>query len=55
MTETLITNIASFDIKLIKKPKHKYDVVYGQEKHLDLTYENAAKQLGYCIMHALSC
>ena len=53
--EIIITNIAGFDIKLIKKAKHKYDVVYGKEKHLNLTYEYAAKQLGYCIMHALTC
>ena len=47
--------IARFPIQLIKTGKGRYTVVYGVEIHEGLTYTEAAEELGFSIMHALTC
>ena len=32
-----------------------FSVQYGKQLTSDLSYEEAAKELGYCIFHALAC
>lgn len=45
---------SQYDVQVFTHKK-KLAVVYGHEKHLDLTYHEAAKHLGYCLLHALQC
>ena len=52
------TKIAGFDIKLTRsapRGRANFAVSYGQQFNCHLTYEEAAKELGQCIMHALTC
>lgn len=53
------TKIAGFDIKLTRseaRPRgSNYAVSYGKQFNCHLTYEEAAKELGECILHALAC
>lgn len=46
--------IAGFVIELAAKGK-KFRVTYGLEVKEELTYAQAAKTLGECILHALTC
>lgn len=46
--------IAGMDITLRKRSNNSFTVVYGKQVHNGLTYANAAKELGECIMHALA-
>ena len=32
-----------------------YNVIYGLQEHKQLSYSDAVKELGFCIMHALQC
>lgn len=47
--------LSGFPIILERSEKGKYWVNYGKEEIGCDTYEEAARQLGLCIMHALQC
>ena len=49
-----ITSLA-FPIRLYQKGKNRFDVHYGKQLRLGLTYQAAAKDLGQSILHALAC
>lgn len=46
--------IAGFVVELATKGK-KFRVTYGAQVKENLTYAQAAKELGECILHALAC
>ena len=52
-----IDNTDNLDIELCqdKTKKALFTVRYGLQIKTDLTYTEAAKELGQCIFHALSC
>lgn len=47
--------IAGYRIELKRKSSNNFSVVYGKQFKDGLTYAEAAKELGACIMHALAC
>lgn len=52
--------VASFtgdavDIRLDQHKNKKFRVIYGLQVKSQLTYEQAAIELGSCIMHAAAC
>lgn len=47
--------LAGYPIILKKKSKNLYTVTYGKQVSDPLTYEQASNELGYSILHALSC
>lgn len=42
-------------VGLYQHGKDSFKVVYGEEVHNFLTYSEAAKEYGECIMHSLQC
>ncbi len=44
-----------YDIKLEQNGVNKFIVTYGKQVTINLTYADAASELGACIMHALAC
>lgn len=55
MQTCFTTTIAGFQITLDQQADGKYWVNYGKQETGCDTYDQAAKELGRCIMHALSC
>jgi hypothetical protein len=49
------TKSAGYPVKLEQSAGGKFRVTYGQLVSPNLTYEEAANQLGACIMHAAAC
>ena len=51
------TKVAGFPIRLGKHKRRKdtYSVQYGKQIVKDVSLTEAAKEIGYCIMHALQC
>lgn len=49
------TTVADMEISLIRKTKKIFVVKYHLQRKICQTYDEAAKELGYCIMHALQC
>jgi hypothetical protein len=47
--------IAGYNIQLRKRSANNFAVTYGKLVKVGLTYAEAAKELGQCIMHALAC
>lgn len=47
--------IAGFDIKLDQYGRERYAVMYGAQYQENLSYTEAATQLGVAIMHGLIC
>lgn len=48
--------IAGFKISLSQhKTTKRFKVEYGEQVQSNLSYSDAAKELGYHIMHALAC
>jgi roadblock/LC7 domain-containing protein len=47
--------IAGYTIQLRKRSANSFTVVYGKQVKPLLSYADAAKELGQCIMHALAC
>lgn len=43
------------DIELIQNGRDKFTVKYGLQVKKNLCYEEAASELGACIMHSLAC
>ncbi len=44
-----------FPIELSRQGRNRYSVQYGKQVKSDLNYSGAAKEIGYCLMHALAC
>lgn len=44
-----------YPVRLEQTGRNKFNVVYGLQVKEGLTYEQAALELGSCIMHALAC
>ena len=55
MKEVLKIEIAGYDIVLSQTEPDNFTVQYGAEIESNLDYSQAAKSIGFCIMHALSC
>ena len=54
--KTIYENTAlAFPVKLEMLHSGRFRVTYGQQIRTNLTYAEAAKELGECIMHALGC
>lgn len=47
--------VAGFTIRLIQTGIDRFTVQYGLQVKKRLTYEEAADELGECLMHALAC
>jgi len=47
--------LAGFRICLRQYGKDRFSVQYGLQDNMSLTYAEAEKELGRCIMHACSC
>ena len=55
MQEVFKIEIAGYDIVLSQTEPDNFMVQYGAEVKSNLDYAQAAKSMGFCIMHALSC
>ncbi len=55
MKEVSKIKIAGYDIVLLQNEPDNFTVQYGAEVKSNLDYSQAAKSMGFCIMHALSC
>ena len=55
MQEICRIEIAGYDIVLLQKEPDNFTVQYSEEIESNLDYSQAAKSMGFCIMHALSC
>ena len=55
MQEVFKIQIAGYDIVLLQNEPDNFTVQYGEEIESNLDYSQAAKSMGFCIMHALSC
>ena len=55
MTTVFKTEIAGYEITLQKGAEGVFIVCYGYQQYKTNSYEQAAKELGKCIMHALAC
>lgn len=42
-------------VTITQKGKNKFTVQYGQQITKNLTYEEAAKEMGQCLMHSMVC
>ena len=54
MKTCLKLTLAGFAIELIQHKRNKFSLIYGQQVTADLTYTQAAVELGACLMHALA-
>lgn len=55
MTTVFKTEIAGYEITLQQNSKGEFIVGYGYQQYKTDSYKQAAKELGACIMHALTC
>ena len=55
MTTVFKTEIAGYEITLQQNSKGEFIVGYGYQQYKTNSYEQAARELGACIMHALAC
>ena len=49
------TEPGQYPVELVKRNNGTFDVHYGYEHGFELSWEDAARKLGFCIMHALQC
>lgn len=49
------TEIAGYKITLMQYARGNFLVQYGTQQYVTSYYSEAAKELGECIMHALTC
>lgn len=49
------TKIAGFVIRVQQASNKRFIVKYGEQIRTNLTYAQAASELGECIFHALAC
>jgi len=55
--KTILT-IRDYDFPIVLESNRKctqFRVTYGQQVRGNLTYSQAAKELGECLMHAIAC
>lgn len=55
MKEVFAIEDLAFPVRLAKVKNNKFRLTYGKQVLDGLTYETAAKQLGFSILHALHC
>ena len=55
MQEVFKIEIAGYDIVLQQNEPDNFTVHYGAVIESNVDYSQAAKSIGFCIMHALSC
>ena len=55
MQEVFKIQIVGYDIILFQNEPDNFTVQYGKEVKSNLDYSQAAKSIGFCVMHALSC
>ena len=55
MQEIFKIEIAGYNIILLQNNHDNFTVQYGAEIESNLDYSQAAKAVGFCIMHASSC
>ena len=55
MQEVFKIQIAGYDIVLLQNEPDNFTVQYGAKIESNLDYSQAAKLIGFCVMHALSC
>ena len=55
MQEVFKIEIAGHAIVLLQNNHDNFTVQYGAEIESNLDYSQAAKSIGFCVMHALSC
>lgn len=55
MAKVLIKLPLAFDLTLYKEGRSTFSVVYGEQTKAHLSYAEAAKEFGECMMHALQC
>ena len=55
MQEIFKIEIAGYAIVLQQNEPDNFTVQYGEEIESNLDYSQAAKSIGFCVMHALSC
>lgn len=53
--EVFRTNVAGFDLVIEEIRKNRYNVHYGKQSTKGLNWEEAAKEFGYNLFHALEC
>ena len=44
-----------FPVRLYQAKNGKFSVLYGAELHDGLSYDEAAREFGLCLLHALAC
>lgn len=44
-----------YGVKLMQNEDGTYRIIYGAEQHMHLTYHDACRVLGECLMHAAHC
>ena len=44
-----------FPVRLYQAQNGKFSVRYGAELHDGLSYDEAAREFGLCLLHALAC
>ncbi len=55
MKEVFKIEMTGYDIVLLQNESDNFTVQHGAEVKSNLDYYQAAKSIGFCIMHALSC
>lgn len=55
--ERLLHEVTNLDhnVQLIRVSKHSFTVKYGLHITTELTYAQAAKEYGQCILHSAAC
>ena len=51
----LVLEFPDHDVRLYQMRADSFQVIYGKDEKLGLTYDEAAKQLGACLMHSAAC
>lgn len=56
MNETILNmDTLEFPITMSQQGANEFTVTYGRQIKGGLDYNQAASELGYCILHALAC
>ena len=50
----LVLEFPDHDVRLYQMRADSFQVIYGKNEKLGLTYEEAAKQLGACLMDSVA-
>ena len=50
-----ITDTGYYPITVRQAADRTFSVQYGKQLKTNLSYEEAARELGYCIFHGLAC